>query len=79
MFVGASAPDKPGDQDEELAAQTVIAAIEAGSTFVDTAPVYGGGISERAIGRALRERPDLAETATIVTKVGAQRRTKLLL
>ena len=73
MFIGALASDQPGRLDEELAAETVVAAIEAGSTFVDTAPVYGGGASERAIGRALKERPDLAEKATIVTKVGARR------
>lgn len=72
MFIGASAPDQPGQMDEDLAAETVIAAIEAGSTFIDTAPVYSGGRSERAIGRALRERPDLAEKATVVTKVGAR-------
>jgi D-threo-aldose 1-dehydrogenase len=72
MFIGASAPDQPGQHDEELAAETVVAAIEAGSTFIDTAPVYGGAKSERVIGRVLRERPDLAEKATVVTKVGAR-------
>ena len=72
MFIGAAAPDSPGQMDEDRACETVVAAIEAGSTFVDTAPVYGGGLSERAIGRVLRERPDLAEKATIVTKVGAR-------
>ena len=72
MFIGAATPDQPGQLDEDLAAQTVVAAIEAGSTFIDTAPVYGGARSERAIGRVLRKRPDLAEKATVVTKVGAR-------
>ena len=71
MFIGAPASDAPSEMDEDLAAATVIAAIEAGSTFVDTAPIYGNLGSERAVGRALRERPDLAQKTTVVTKVGA--------
>jgi D-threo-aldose 1-dehydrogenase len=72
MFIGAPASDAPSEMDEDLAIQTVVAAIESGSTFIDTAPVYGGLASERAIGRVLRERPELAEKATVVTKVGAR-------
>ncbi len=49
---------------------TVHAAIEAGSTLIDTAPLYGSGNSESIIGRALRQRPDLAERCTVTTKVG---------
>ncbi|GIV76730.1 MAG: oxidoreductase [Litorilinea sp.] len=56
--------------DEELGVQTVHAALEAGCTLVDTAALYGGGRSERLIGRALRERPDLAARCIVTTKVG---------
>lgn len=56
--------------DEELGVQTVHAALEAGCTLVDTAALYGGGRSEVIIGQALRDRPDLAATCTVTTKVG---------
>ncbi|MDE2890250.1 MAG: aldo/keto reductase [Gemmatimonadota bacterium] len=54
----------------ELGIATVHAAIEAGSTLIDTAPLYGSGNSESIIGEALRQRPDLAERCTVTTKVG---------
>ncbi|MDP6038813.1 MAG: aldo/keto reductase, partial [Candidatus Latescibacteria bacterium] len=56
--------------DEDVGAENVVAAIEAGCTLVDTAPLYGRTASERIIGRVLRERPDLAEMCTVTTKVG---------
>ena len=56
--------------DEDVGAENVVAAIEAGCTLVDTAPLYGRTASERIIGRVLRERPDLAEVCTVTTKVG---------
>jgi D-threo-aldose 1-dehydrogenase len=55
---------------EDLGVRTVHAAIEAGSTLIDTAPLYGRTRSEATIGRALRERPDLAGRARVTTKVG---------
>ena len=72
MFIGAPVSDAPSELDEDLAADTVVAAIEAGSTFIDTAPVYGRFASERIIGRVLKERPDLAKKTTIVSKVGSK-------
>jgi aryl-alcohol dehydrogenase-like predicted oxidoreductase len=43
--------------------------LEAGGTLVDTADVYGGGESERIIGRWLADRPaDLAERVVLATK-----------
>ena len=45
------------DIDEELGCATVIAALEAGSTLIDTATLYGGGQSESIIGKVLRARP----------------------
>jgi D-threo-aldose 1-dehydrogenase len=56
--------------DEELGIQTIIEGIEAGSTLIDTAALYGGGRSESIIGRALAARPDLAAKVTVTTKVG---------
>jgi D-threo-aldose 1-dehydrogenase len=59
-----------GVLDEDLAVQTVWAALEAGVNLLDTAPLYQNTASERLIGRALRERPDLAKNAIVETKVG---------
>lgn len=56
--------------DEKLGVATIHAALEAGSTLIDTAALYGGGKVESIIGRALRERPDLAARATVTTKAG---------
>lgn len=56
--------------DEELGVQTVIAAVESGCTLIDTAALYGGGAAERIIGRALAERPDLAQRCIVTTKCG---------
>ena len=56
--------------DEELALQTIWTALENGVTLLDTAPLYQNGQSERMVGRALRERPDLARDVVVETKVG---------
>lgn len=56
--------------DEELGVQTVHAALEAGCTLIDTAALYGGGAAESMIGRALKERPDLAAKCIVTTKCG---------
>ncbi len=53
------------DDDETVAA--VQRSIELGSTFVDTAEVYGNGHSEELIGRALQGRRD---EVFLATKVG---------
>lgn len=42
-----------GGQDDQLSAESVRAALDAGVTFFDTAPVYGKGHSEEVIGKAL--------------------------
>jgi D-threo-aldose 1-dehydrogenase len=59
-----------GKLDEQVAVDTVWAALEAGVNLIDTAPLYQNNASERLIGRALRERPDLAKNAIVETKVG---------
>lgn len=67
-----SVPGAPWDValDPEMGAQVVITAIEGGCTLVDTAPLYLATESERMIGDALRQRPDLKSRATVTTKVG---------
>jgi aryl-alcohol dehydrogenase-like predicted oxidoreductase len=42
-----------GEQDEPAYIRTIRAAIDHGITFLDTAPVYGLGVSEQIIGKAL--------------------------
>ena len=52
-----------GAQDDEQSVAAIREAVAAGMNWIDTAPIYGRGHSERVIGRALagmRERPILA-------------------
>ena len=44
-----------GDVSEDQARDTLRAALEAGTTFIDTADVYGDGRSERIIRDVLKE------------------------
>jgi aryl-alcohol dehydrogenase-like predicted oxidoreductase len=49
-----------GSQDDDASEATIRAALDAGVTWIDTAPAYGLGRAERIIGRALEgvsERP----------------------
>lgn len=57
-----------GQVSEDDALATLVAAIDAGVNFIDTADVYGDGRSEQIIGRLLRERPDAG--LTVATKMG---------
>ena len=57
-----------GEVSDESALGTLLAAVDAGVTFIDTADVYGDGRSERAIGRLLAARPDAG--LTVATKMG---------
>ncbi len=50
---------------DETAEATTRAALAAGIGYIDTAPHYGQGLSERRLGQALHGRP-----ATLSTKVG---------
>jgi aryl-alcohol dehydrogenase-like predicted oxidoreductase len=58
-----------GPTDDKTSLATLDAALDAGITFYDTAPLYGLGHSEELIGRAFRERRD---RVVIATKVGYQ-------
>jgi len=57
-----------GDDDESIA--TVHAAIDGGCTFIDTADVYGDGVNEELVGRALSGRRD---EVVLATKFGFKR------
>jgi aryl-alcohol dehydrogenase-like predicted oxidoreductase len=58
-----------GDVTDEAALATLRAAWEAGTTFFDTADVYGDGRSETLIGKFLRE-ARLRDRVFIATKLG---------
>ena len=62
-----------GSVDEEVAVETVVAAIDAGVRLLDTASLYLDGASERIVGQALRERPSLAGQVVVETKVRDRR------
>ncbi|HLH28795.1 MAG TPA: aldo/keto reductase [Acidimicrobiales bacterium] len=53
---------------EETIREAWEASIDAGVTLFDTAEVYGGGESERIIGRLLAADPDRAKRAVLATK-----------
>jgi aryl-alcohol dehydrogenase-like predicted oxidoreductase len=57
-----------GPVEEAQALATIRAALDAGTTLLDTADVYGWGRSESLVGKALRGRR--RESAVLVTKVG---------
>jgi aryl-alcohol dehydrogenase-like predicted oxidoreductase len=72
-----------GREIDEASARTILDRyVEAGGNFVDTADVYGGGASEKIVGRWLQGRRDLIVLATKVrlavspnpNDVGASRR-----
>ena len=67
-FGGAPLGDLYGHLDEVTAQDTVRAALAAGINLVDTAPLYGHGLSEHRIGAALRSVP--RDSVIISTKVG---------
>src|SRR5690349_26826 len=54
--------------DEATAVETIGYALEAGARFIDTAPLYGAGRSERYVGSALRGVP--RDSYVLSTKIG---------
>lgn len=56
-------------EDEDEAFALMDAAVAMGVTLFDTADAYGGGRSERTIGRWRAERGDAAEDVVVATKV----------
>lgn len=55
-------------QDESISAAAIAAALDAGITWIDTAPAYGFGHSEEVIGRALA---GMGERPLVFTKCSA--------
>ena len=55
--------------DEENAAKILHAALDNGINFIDTADVYSAGLSEAAVGKAVKER---SERIYVATKCGRQ-------
>lgn len=59
-----------GNVSDETALATLRAAWDAGTTFFDTADVYGMGRSETLIGKFLQETPAAKGKAYVATKLG---------
>jgi D-threo-aldose 1-dehydrogenase len=55
---------------EDRAVATVVAALDAGIRWLDTAPLYGAGEAETRLGAGLAERRSVAHEVTVATKVG---------
>lgn len=58
-----------GAQDDAVSVRTIHAAVAHGVNWIDTAPVYGLGRSERIVGRAVRKLPE-HERPLVFTKCG---------
>ena len=53
-----------GGTDEADAIRTIQASLDAGINLIDTAPMYGYGLAEEIVGKAIRGRRDKAIVAT---------------
>ena len=53
-----------GGTEEEASVRAIRASIDGGITLIDTAPVYGFGLSERIVGKAIEGRRDEVVLAT---------------
>jgi aryl-alcohol dehydrogenase-like predicted oxidoreductase len=60
-----------GGTDERESIRTIHAALDQGINLIDTAPVYGFGVSEEIVGKAIAERGH-REKVFIATKVGLE-------
>jgi aryl-alcohol dehydrogenase-like predicted oxidoreductase len=60
-----------GGSDERESIRTIHAALDKGINLIDTAPVYGFGVSEETVGKAIEER-GFREKVFIATKVGLE-------
>jgi aryl-alcohol dehydrogenase-like predicted oxidoreductase len=58
-----------GGTDQRESVATIHAALEQGITLIDTAPVYGFGVSEEIVGAALE---GIRSRAVIATKTGLE-------
>ena len=53
-----------GGTDERESIRTIHAALDKGINLIDTAPVYGFGVSEEIVGKAIEERGKSASSGT---------------
>ncbi len=60
-----------GGSDEAAAVAAIQAAVDHGVTLIDTAPVYGQGLAEELVGRAVAE-AGLRDKVVLATKVGLE-------
>jgi aryl-alcohol dehydrogenase-like predicted oxidoreductase len=60
-----------GGTDEQQAIKTILAALYRGVNLIDTAPIYGHGVSEEIVGRALAQYGRRAEVI-VATKAGLE-------
>ncbi|MCF6149197.1 MAG: aldo/keto reductase [Candidatus Kuenenia sp.] len=60
-----------GGTDEQTSIQTIHSALEQGINLIDTAPIYGHGLSEEIVGKAL-ERFGNRDKVVLATKVGLE-------
>ena len=60
-----------GGSDEAESIRTIHAALDQGINLIDTAPVYGFGVSEETVGKAIEQR-GRREEVFIATKVGLE-------
>jgi len=60
-----------GGTDEAESIRTIHAALDKGINLIDTAPVYGFGVSEEIVGKAIEQRGH-REKVLIATKVGLE-------
>lgn len=67
VTLGASAFGAPGQDQDARRAAVIRAALDAGVTAIDTAPLYGFGRSERVVARAIADR---RPRPWVLTKVG---------
>ncbi|MGH8636332.1 MAG: aldo/keto reductase [Burkholderiales bacterium] len=58
-----------GGQDEAESIEAIHAAIDHGINWIDTAPIYGSGLSEQVVGRAVRQLPS-PRRPLVFTKFG---------
>ena len=60
-----------GGSDEAESIRTIHAALDKGINLIDTAPVYGFGVSEEIVGKAIEQR-GRREDVLLATKVGIE-------
>lgn len=60
-----------GGSDEAESIRTIHAALDKGINLIDTAPVYGFGVSEEIVGKAIEQR-GRREDVLLATKVGLE-------